>query len=393
MKLELLVPPSAFLINPMAFPPLGVLYVAAAAEAAGADVRVTDLSVQARPEWDPDLVGVSALTPHVRAVRDLLPSMPVPVILGGAHFDVRPEDYLRVGASAVSRGDGEATITQFLRGARGVLTGKVDDWPMPARHLIDLSRYSYTMDRVPTTSMVTSRGCPFSCAYCCRTSLARSVRLNPIERVHEEVEAITHLGYRGIMLYDDELNIDIARLAALCDVMRHARVTWRGFVRADLFTEAQARMCKESGCYELCAGVESASDAILKGIGKGARVEDATRCRHICRDYGIRFKAFMVIGLPGETEDTVKATEAWLLAERPDDFDLAPFVPFPGSRIMENPAAFDIQVEVDHWTGAYWYKGRPGEYQAHVSTAALSADRLRVLRDDVYARVKGWPAS
>lgn len=393
MKLEVIVPPSAFLVEPMAFPPLGALYVAAAAEAAGAEVRVTDLCVEKRPEWTPDLVGISALTPHVSSVRTLVSTIPVPVIVGGAHFDLVPSDALLVGAVAVSVGDGEATIGRFLQGERGVLQGQADDWPMPARHLLDLTRYHFLIDGRRATSMLTSRGCPFRCAYCSRTTLAHRLRYNPLLKVQAEVQAIQRLGFAAVMFYDDELNVAPARLHALCDLLAGEKMRWRGFVRTDLFTEEQARWMADSGCYELCAGVESGSDAILARSQKGAMVADATRCRRICRDYGIRFKAFMVIGLPGESADTVAQTERWLLEQRPDDFDLAPYVPFPGSRIAADPAHYGVTVETGYWDGDYWYKGKPGEYRGFLHTGHLSGAEIVTLRDEIYARVrKEWAA-
>jgi len=387
MRLLIVVPESPFLTNPVAFPPLGSLYVAASAESMGAEVRIVDLSWQELPDWDYDYAGISASTSHVAAVRSLIPRLRVPVIVGGPHFDIVPNDYMEVGADAASRGDGEDTIRRFLTGERGLIDGRCDDWPMPARHLIDLSKYRYDLGGVPTTSMVTSRGCPYSCAYCCKTSMGRKVRLNPIEKVREEVREIKRLGFGGVMLYDDEINLTPGRLEALCDVMRQEGMRWRGFVRSDLFSRRQAEMMKESGCYELCSGVESGSDEILTKMGKRAKVADATRCRRICREVGIRFKAFMMIGLPGETEDTIRQTERWLLAERPDDFDLCPFIPYPGSPIMNDPGRYGVNVVEDYWHSSYFHKAMPGSYRVHSSVNGLSADKIAALREEIYETV------
>jgi radical SAM superfamily enzyme YgiQ (UPF0313 family) len=393
MKLLIVIPESPFLTNPIAFPPFGALYVASSAESIGTEVRVIDLSYQGLPNWEPDFIGISASTPHLTSIRKLMAQLKeyeAPIIVGGPHFDIVPHDYLRIGASSCSRGDGEETIIKFMNGERGIIDGELSDcwWPMPARHLIDIKRYEYTLGGVPTTSMITSRGCPFECCYCCKTTLGKSVRVNPIDKVREEVQEIKGIGFGGIMFYDDELNLIPNRLDELCGVMKEENIIWRGFIRTNLFTDEQARIMKDSNCYELCAGVESGSDEILNNVNKRATIEDATRCRKICKDNGIRFKAFMIIGLPGETEETVKQTEEWLLTERPDDFDLCPFTPYPGSPIMDDPEKYGIQILHDYWRSSYYHKGMPGSYQSHVSTTGLSAYRVSELRNEIEQRVR-----
>jgi radical SAM superfamily enzyme YgiQ (UPF0313 family) len=184
------------------------------------------------------------------------------------------------------------------------------------------------------------------------------------------------------------VNISTRRLLGLCDVFAGHRVQWRAFVRSNLFNAEQAQAMAASGCWEVCCGVESGSDEILKRVGKRATVADATRARRLAADAGLRFKAFTLIGLPGETEATAALTKEWLLRERPDSFDICPFTPYPGSDMADHPERYDIIVERSYWDESYHHKGKPGQYHVCARTTALSSERIAELRDEIERDVK-----
>jgi len=373
-----------------------MLYVAASVEEAGHAVEVVDLaSGGTLSGHNPDLIGLSACTPHVPLIAKLLPEIRalyprVPVILGGPHFTHCPDDATRLGADAVCVGDGEVSILRALAGRRGILREliDIDTGPLPARHLVDIHRYHYTIDGLPATSMIASRGCPYHCAYCCRGYGYDTVRYHALDLVARELDAIAKLGFDAVMLYDDELNLSMRRLRGLCEVLKGAGLKWRGFIRSNLFTSEQARVMHDSGCVEVCCGVESGSDAVLARCDKRATVADATVARTLAHHHGLRFKAFMMIGMPGETEETVAETRSWLLANKPDDFDLCPFTPYPGSDVSANPAKYGIIVDRTYWDDLYYHKGKPGEYHVSSHTEALSAERIVELRDSIEREVR-----
>jgi len=281
MKLLLVNPFSPFLINPTAFPPLALLYVAAAAELDGCEVKVCDLaSTDKFFGYSPDMIGVTACTPHIPILKELIEALwelypGVPIILGGPHFSQRPKDGERFRADAVCIGDGEPVIRKFLAGGRGIITHSVEKIRvLPARHLLDLKRYHYEIAGLPATTMLTARGCPYSCAYCSRGPGYDTLRYNPLDLVASEVDEIVKLGFKAIMLYDDELNISTRRLKGLCEVLKHAGVKWRGFIRSNLFTHEQARVMGDSGCVEVY---------LVEGVLRGVAVPHLSFCCSLSR--------------------------------------------------------------------------------------------------------------
>ena len=395
MKVILLVnPPSPFLISPIAFPPLGLLYLAAVVENAGHKVEIVDLAAgDSLAGHNPDLIGVTVCTTHVPMVKALLARIrveypSVPIVLGGPHFSHKPLDAALLGVDTVCVGDGEQAILRALRGEKGILKGLVEmeDVPMPARHVVDLYRYNYKINNLPATSLITSKGCPYACAYCCRGYGYDTLRNHPLSLVAAEVEDIKKLGFTAVMIYDDEMNISNRRLSDVCDVLKGLQ--WRGFVRSNLFTIAQAVTMQEAGCVEVCCGVESGSDRILQNCNKRATVKDATNTRKIAASVGLRFKSFMMIGLPGETEESVAQTKLWLLQHLPDDFDISPYIPYPGSAVSNNPENYDIVIDGSYWDEIYYHKGKIGEYHINSHTSGLTAARILELRDDIEISVR-----
>jgi radical SAM superfamily enzyme YgiQ (UPF0313 family) len=219
------------------------------------------------------------------------------------------------------------------------------------------------------------------------------------------VAEIAHLyekhGYKGFMLYDDELNVNpqmVPMMNAIAEYQEahHVQFKLRGFIKSQLFTETQAQAMYRAGFRWILTGFESGSPRILQNIQKKATREDNTRCIEIAKRAGLKCKALMSIGHPGESAKTLTETRTWLLENKPDDFDVTIITPYPGSpyyddAIMENgawtytfaPTGDKLYAqEVDYCKTADYYKGSPeGGYQSYVWTDALSAGMLVSERD------------
>lgn len=400
-RILLLNPRSEFLIDSRTFPPLGLLYLGAALEANDHHATVVDLAFPdaTLKGHNPDLIGVMCLTPHFPQMPSLMSELRreysgVPIVVGGPHFSTVPDDGARVGADATCVGDGEEAILEAVAGKRGILQSRggivdVDRYPIPARHLLPIHEYRYSIAGLKATTMMTQRGCPYECTFCCHWEGYRKVRMRATANVVEEIRQLKAMGFGAIQLYDDELNLINKRTLELCDAIQGEKIRWRAFIKANLFNEEQAQAFAESGCWELCTGVESGSDDVLKTIKKKATVGDNTRARALCREHGIRFKAFTMIGHPGETYETAMATRDWLVANAPDEFNISLYTPYLGTPVFDRPAAFDLQFDqLDYSKAEYFYRGKPGEYQAHARTSALSGEELARLRDEIEDEVR-----
>ena len=156
-----------------------------------------------------------------------------------------------------------------------------------------------------------------------------------------------------------------------------------------------------AGFRWILVGFESGSDRILDNINKKATKADNTRCIEIARRHGLKVKALMSLGHPGESPATIAETRDWLLEVRPDDFDVTVITPYPGSPYYDDAIPLEgvyvyecrngdrlYQNEVDYTAEADYYKGAPGDYVSHVWTDYLSPATLVICRDSLEREVR-----
>ncbi len=171
-----------------------------------------------------------------------------------------------------------------------------------------------------------------------------------------------------------------------------------------MFTEEQAEAMYGAGFRWLLVGFESGSTRILDNIRKMATQDDNTRWVDIARRHGLKIKALMSLGHPGESGATVEETRRWLLDVRPADFDVTIITPYPGSPYYDDAVTTAdpevwmyscsngdrlYQREIDYTRVADYYKGNPDEgYVSHVFTAHLSASDIVQRRDDLERDVR-----
>lgn len=453
----LVIPPSIFLLDERVFMALGILKVAAVLEQAGIEVELLDLSgVENYEDVVRDHVktstvtcyGLTATTPQMpaatkiyRVIRALNPS--TRIILGGPHVTLIHAAYRyeqkngRAGRAArafrqfqemfdvLVVGDGELAVFEALNDTSPKLVDgddpksefflnnqKLTELPFPARHLVDVNSYHYSIDGVRALSMIAQLGCPFGCGFCGgrMSPFLRRVRMRTSENIVQEmVHVYETYGVTGFMLYDDELNVnpkvvELMGLIAKTQERLGAEFRLRGFIKAELFTDQQAEAMYRAGFRWILVGFESGHERILTNIQKKAARADNTRCMEIAKRHHLKVKALMSVGHPGESEETVRATRDWLLAVEPNDFDATVITTYPGTPYFDEavetkPGIWTYtyaksgdrlhSVEVDYREVAEYYKGVPGEYTSYVYTDFLSAQELVRLRDWLEADVRG----
>lgn len=468
----LIIPPSGFLLDERVFPSLGVLKVAAALEAAKVSVSVLDLSGMAdviealdahrRPihgqyAGPADVYGLTATMPQMPAAMQiahwLRQNAPTArLILGGPHatlVNASAKNERKAGQQfgrggkmlaellerfdVVVAGDGEKTIGLALdKHAHGLIDADdpstsffltradLNEAPLPARHLIDLASYRYQIDGHKTTSLIAQLGCPFGCNFCGgrRSPFLRRVRLRSTAAVVAEVEHLhDRYGYTGFMFLDDELNVNPEFLNLLRGLQElqgrlGVQMRFRGLLKSELVTPEMAQQMYRTGFRQILVGFESGSPRMLLNMNKHATRDDNTRCVETLRNAGIKVKALMSLGHPGESYETVDETRDWLLAVKPDDVDVTIITVYPGTPYFDDATPFAegawryaspngdnlYYQQTDHLKDVNFYKGIPGQYRSFVWTDDLTREEMVQCRDAVETDVRQalgipWPTS
>lgn len=388
------------------FPPLGLFYVAAAIQD---DYEVLFWDACLDGDEVPhgyDVYGISVNITEVPWVRRFLashkPQNPqARYVLGGPYVSTSAQDIRIDGWDIVVLGEGERAFREYLdagapaapnNGAMLVPTYPIDEIPFPARRSCHVERYAYFLSRegggyvgldgdIPigarkATSLITSRGCPFRCAFCSRTPWDIRTRFRSVDNILAEIDEIVGLGYTGLMIYDDTFTLQRQRVLDFCAALEPYDLLWKCFIRADRIDDELAMAMARAGCVEVSVGAESGSQRILDTVGKRTTVVQNTMACKACKDAGISVRAFLILGLPGETHETVAETRAWLDDARPTSIGLGPLVPYPGSRIWEHPEQFDIQIDLPDNEEEWHYRGEPGRYKVYVSTSGLTSEEI-----------------
>lgn len=231
----------------------------------------------------------------------------------------------------------------------GLQVDPLDDAPIPARDLLDFSRYTRRIAGKAATNIITSRGCPARCTYCQQTALwGEGLRLQSPARVLAEVDAIRETtGIENLLFLDDSLTAcSRARMSELCAGLKARGVQWRGWTRANLICRddrlPMLREMRDAGFVSCCVGVESGSDRLLRAIAKQTTVEQNRAAIRNLRAAGIKARCSIMVGLPGETWEDVQALVDFVAEAKPDDWILSTLVPLPGTPSWDAP-----EIEID----------------------------------------------
>jgi len=358
-----------------AYPPLGVLYLAAVARQwADCDVSVIDahtsrltypqLAERLRNE-KPDVVGISALSfsfldviASARLVKQILPE--THVCIGGPHAHLYPRDTLQVGVADTGVvGEGEYAFAEllktlertgqpaeipglaFLRDNQFVLTPPqtiedLDALPFPDRSLLPVNDYHSALARSsPITTMMSSRGCPCKCIFCDRPAMGKRFRARSAVSVVQEMTRCVELGIREIFFYDDTFTINRSRVIEICELLRDAGldVAWDIRARIDTVDRELLKRLRDAGCCRIHYGIEAGTERIQKLLRKNVDLDQARNVLRWTRDAGITSLAYFMIGNPTETRQEIETTLHFARKLKPDFIHLSVTTPFPGTEL------------------------------------------------------------
>ena len=390
-------------------PPLGISYVAAAFEACGCEVSIFDYIISEYSKvklaaqlarFQPDAVGAGSVTMNFydaqRILKDVKSIDPdVVTMMGGPHVSFTAEETLRSfpEIDVVFIGEADHTILEFaplirrpdrwseirgiaFRADEGIINNgrrefiaDVDRIPVPSRHLLPVSRYLALGYPV---SMITGRGCPHGCIFCLgRKMVGAKVRRRTPSLVVDEIGEIMELGFDRINIADDLFASDTGRVKEICNLMkqRDLKPGWSAFARVDTVTQEMFDVMAEAGCDSISFGVESGSPEMLKRVRKGITLDQARNAVEMCKKSGMLPHASFMVGLPGETHETLRQT-AEFAESLGIMFGYHYLAPFPGTTLCEKINRYDLEILTRDWS----------KYDANdaiVRTSGVSPDDIR----------------
>ena len=231
----------------------------------------------------------------------------------------------------------------------------LDDMPIPMHELLPLQKYRMPYIKGPFTFMLTSRGCPAGCTYCIKhVSYQYATRLRSPKLVIEEMWYLKKLGINNIHMYADLFTVNRDQVIEMCKLMIEEKINihWTSNSRVDFVDEEMLTLMGKAGCRLISWGLESGNEAILKHARKGADPAKAERALRWAKKAGIMNWGYFIIGLPGETEETIRQTIDFA---KKLPLDIALFhvaAPYPGT-------PFFFEVVKNKWF-------RPGTRWEHV---------------------------
>lgn len=385
-KLLLLSPPAEGLNDQLAYPPLGLLYVAS-----NLPEDVWDVDVKVMADGVLDLTypyyGISvhslAVVKNVRKIIDRIKThnKNAEIMLGGSAAPmITWEKQLAIYEGQFEHWLGITDIDKIKLPAREKLPYEYIHYTGPVHH-----------SEKPSTTMIATRGCPYSCAFCDRTTIGRNFRTRSTALVGEEIELLKHdYEIQHIRFIDDCITLNRKWFEEFLNMMGNRKVTWTCLSRADCLDRELLVKMRDTGCTEVFFGFESGSQRMLDAMHKQTTVEKNKRIIALCKDVGIKCCAYMMFGFPGENELTVDETLRFLDETKPDKSRLSTYVPIPNTDVWNSPSKYNVSLNKNYEDFWYYDNDRLGLTYNYVDQATMLRLRTRMLKYYQDNFVESW---
>src|SRR5262249_36222867 len=187
--------------------------------------------------------------------------------------------------------------------------------------------------QTPVASLVTSRGCPFSCAFCDRSTSGRRGRFHGVDYVVRLCRRLADQGVRHVLFYDDLFTTSRRRVVELCErlLAEGLRFTWSCNGHPNLLDAAALRLMRRAGCWQIAYGIESGSQRVLDVVKHEVRLPRMLETLQRTRAAGIRVKGLLMMAHPTEGEDSLRETIEFLRTAPLDLAQVTKFTPYPGT--------------------------------------------------------------
>lgn len=373
------------------FPPLNLALLAAIAERAGHEAVIIDAEVncmrisevvQRAQEIKPDIIAMTGKSPFFHLSRQTAAALKqvnpeIPIVIGGPHITIMEKkaffsefDYAFIGEcedtwpeflNRLEKGKDISDIKGIIyrRKDEAVYTGQhvykreLDKLPFPARHLLPMDKYylGTLQGRKNFTSIQSIRGCPWQCIFCASAALnTTSIGMRSAELVVQEMKHVVEVyGINHFMFVDDVLTLYPKHITEICDriIASNLKVTFEGSTRSNLITEDLVIKMKEAGLTRLSFGLETVDTEMRKTMKKKVPLEHYTKANEILGKHDVEALNSVMLGLPGETPETIRKTLSFLRNDRHvKQANFAIAVPYPGTEFHEIAKRGDQGVQL-----------------------------------------------
>ncbi len=381
MKVALIKPPATY-ADWEKRPLLSISYLCSSLEVNGFHCKIFDAYfhswskkevISRVKDYKPDVIGITAMTHEViqasRIASQLKKQLKIPVVIGGPHVTALPERTLEEFPDFDYGifGEGEKTFLELLKhlqqgtelklsNIKGLVfrngegnicineqrlfltSTELDALPYPAFHYY-YGKYPNTLTDGQSYPMISSRGCPYHCAFCMKV-LGSKIRRRSAHNICREIEyAVSTYGIHKIDFLDDIFLSNSQETRNILQLMIEReipkQIKWTALSRVNLVNPELIALAKKAGCYRLGLGIESGDNEILKAIGKGITVEQAKRAVRIIKEGGISSTTYFILGHPNETRQTIRKTVDLSIELNTDITVVGLMVPYPGTKIFD----------------------------------------------------------
>jgi anaerobic magnesium-protoporphyrin IX monomethyl ester cyclase len=317
---------------------------------------------------EPNVVGITSTTATIpsafesaRVAKEACPN--VPVVLGGPHATFMDKQILSEEAAVdiIVRGEGERTLLelvdvmsksslkdldevagitfrkngQIVRTPNRPFIQDLDELPRPAYKYFPLSKYRILGRSI--FPVITSRGCPFQCSFCVDPQIfGNKFRMRRVKNVVDEIEWLRdEYGANAFMFYDDTFTLDMERTIQICEEMKRRKISlpWSCQTRVDHVSKRVLAKMSEANCELVHFGVESGSQKILDVVSKQTSIQQNENAIKWAKEAGLVAIISLMVGHPGETEDTLRQSLDFARRLKPDDAWLCVATPYPGTEL------------------------------------------------------------
>lgn len=366
-------------------PPLGIAYIASALERAGHDVEIIDAKAECLSSeevksrvrnFKPDLVGVTSMTPSFHGAKEaavIAKEAGSLTVIGGVHMGIFPKETMSYECVDYGiLGEGEETIVELCRAIENksplehieglafkkngdIIIGQpkiinnLDSLAFPAYHLLPMKKYSSIIGLHPVSTMISSRGCPYRCSFCYKTSSDKKHRARSAKNVVDEMQyLVKDYGVKEVMFYDDLMMPH--HLEELCNeiISRGLKVAWETPQRLDLVNPGLLKLMRKAGCRLIRYGVEQGDPNMMQMIEKHITIEQVKKVFKLTKYAGIDTFAYFIIGYAFENKKTIEATIKLSQEINPRFVMFTTATPLPQTRLHE------IAVEQGLIDRNYW---------------------------------------